>query len=350
MNRRAESAPVHGGFARDVRVLARRLTVGQCDLAKICLLCALVALSGCVRQTGDCHAAQGPPELCRLIQATCSADRDDWFPAARKLGRIAAADPHSRDRIWAEAGVNTLGMKFVRIEAGEFVMGPPYQNPLWTHEAHRVRLTQPFYICVTETTNEQYEVLRPEHQPEPRFSPDPESPVVDLSWQDVQAFCRDLSDREGARYRLPTEAEWEYVCRAGMPSPHRYCYGDDVDLLAEYAWYGQRRMSAARVAMLKLNAWGVYDMHGNALELVQDWFSSDYGGAQADTVEIDPQGLSHGFGHTLRGGMWYSRDVRGCECGFRYPWPLLDMHFSKETPSLRQTIGFRIVRDVGPGK
>ncbi|HVP12286.1 MAG TPA: formylglycine-generating enzyme family protein [Phycisphaerae bacterium] len=272
-------------------------------------------------------------------------DREAWFPAARELGRKAAANPGLRDRIWAEAGVNSLGMKFVRIEPGEFVMGPPYQALLWPREAHRVRLTRPFYICVTETTNEQYAVLRPDRKAESRFSPDPESPVVDLSWDDVQAFCRDLSYREGAVYRLPTEAEWEYVCRAGMPSPHLFCFGDDFSILPEYAWCGGRRSSAAPVALLKANAWGVYDMHGNALELVQDWFSTDFNGAKADAVAVDPEGPSHSFNHTLRGGEWCSPDVRYCECAARMPWPLLELRLYRDVPLGRERIGFRIVRD-----
>jgi formylglycine-generating enzyme required for sulfatase activity len=311
----------------------------------ICALCSACVLSGCARETGDCHDAQEPPELCRLIQAACSANRDDWLPAARKLGRIAASDHALRDRIWSRAGVNTLGMKFVRIEPGEFVMGPQHWRILWTHEPHAVQLTRPFYICVTETTNEQYAVLRPDHKPEPRFSPAPESPVVDLSWDDVQAFCRDLSEREGTVYRLPTEAEWEYVCRAGMPSPHLFCFGDDISLLPEYGWCGGQRTSAAPVALLKPNAWGVYDMHGNAMELVQNWFSSDYNGARADVVAVDPKGPSDGFNHTLRGGTWYNTDVDICECAFRWPWPWLDLSFSANDPRLRQMIGFRIVRE-----
>jgi formylglycine-generating enzyme required for sulfatase activity len=320
-------------------------TFGQCGLVAIWAFCALAGMFDCAQEGRTRDAGKEASDMRRLVLAACSADRNVWFPAARKLGRKAASDPALRDEIWAQARVNTLGMKFVRIEPGEFVMGPPYQNAMWTHESHPVRLTLPFFICVTETTNEQYGASRPGHQPEPRFSPDPECPVAGLSWDDVQAFCRDLSDREGAVYRLPTEAEWEYVCRAGMPSPHLFCFGDDFSILPEYAWCGQRRMSAAPVALLKPNGWGVYDMHGNALELVQDWFSTDFNGARADVVAVDPKGPSDGFNHTLRGGNWSSRDVLACECGFRFPWPFLDLSFWTDIPRLRQTIGFRVVRE-----
>lgn len=329
--------------------MSQEFTLARRDLAAIGMLCALTAMPGCAREGGVCQTGAGASELRSLLDNARSAERHVWFPATRELGRRAAADSPSRDRIWAEARVNSLGMKFVRIEPGEFWMGPPYQNALWMREAHAVRVTQPFYICATETTNEQYALLRQGYKPESRFSPDPESPAVDLSWDDVQAFCRDLSDREGAVYRLPTEAEWEYVCRAGMPSPHEFCFGDDINLLAEYAWYGKHQSSAAPVALLKPNAWGVYDMHGNAMEVVQDWFSSDFNGAQTAVVAVDPEGPSDGFNHTLRGGNWYAADVRGCGCSFRYPWPFLDIRLSGNIPRLRQTIGFRIVREADEG-
>jgi formylglycine-generating enzyme required for sulfatase activity len=297
------------------------------------------------KKSSDIASNQEATRLSRLISSAASADRDEWFPAARELGRMAASGQSLRDRVWREASINTLGMKFVRIQPGEFVMGPPVQDPLWVSRSHVVRLTQPFYVCVTETTNEQYAELYPDHQPDARFSPDGESPVVGLSWEKVQEFCQELSRREGVKYRLPTEAEWEYVCRAGMPSPHKYCFGDDEALLPEYAWYARRRMSAAPVALLKPNAWGVYDMHGNVLEIVGDWFNTDYG-AGNEALLIDPSGPSSGFNHTLRGGEWYIEDLRGCECAFRLSWPLFWFHFKPSAPPLSRTIGFRLVREV----
>ena len=226
-------------------------------------------------------------------------------------------------------------------------MGPAYTHPLWPGSAHRVRLTRPFFICVTETTNEHYIMLNPGHSPNTRYSADPESPVVDLSWKQVQTFCGMLSQREGATYRLPTEAEWEYVCRAGMLSPQRFSFGSDYERLPEYAWYGRSRDRASRVAVLRPNAWGVYDMHGNVLELVSDWFSNaNYTPAATEEIQVDPRGPKSGLNHTLRGGNWYKLDIRGCECGARYPWPLITFSFRSDAPNLRETIGFRIVRDV----
>lgn len=286
-------------------------------------------------------------ELHGLFQAVASRDRSVWFPAATELGRRAAFNARLRDDIWRSSRINTLGMKFVRIEAGEFFMGPAYTHSLWPHAAHRVRLTRPFYVCATETTNDQYALLNAGHTPNARFSPEGECPVVDLGWDQIQTFCRELSRRESAVYRLPTEAEWEYVCRAGTPSPHRFCFGDDVERLAQYSWYSRSRDRAAPVAMLKANAWGLYDIHGNVLELVNDWFSNDaYKETAERTVAVDPQGPSTGLNHTLRGGDWYMKDVRGCECGFRLPWPPISVRWREGEPRLRETIGFRLVREM----
>jgi len=307
--------------------------------------CVLMAQMGCVADAARFQEEPGTSELGKLISLAASSDRDDWLPAARELGRIATSDPALRDRVWEEARVNTLGMKFIRIEPGEFVMGPPRQHPLWPNRAHQVRLTRPLYICITETTNAHFATLYPNHQPNARFSPHRDGPVVGLNWDEIQTFCEDLSEREEASYRLPTEAEWEYVCRAGMPSPHLFCFGDSVERLSEYAWYGGRRNAAAPVALLKPNAWGVYDMHGNVLEVVGDWFARDYG-AGDKAVLIDPKGPPSSMNHTLRGGEWYLKDVRGCECGFRLPWPLFAFRIDPNTPQFKDTIGFRIVRDV----
>jgi len=284
-------------------------------------------------------------QILTAITSSRSTERSNWYPAARFLGSKAASNPELRDGIWNEAKVNTLGMKFVRVKAGTFVMGPAYYHPLSPQRAHNVHLTQPFYICVTETTNEQYAVLDPDHKPNARFSPDPESPVVGLNWEQIQKFCSSLSGREGAVYRLPTEAEWEYVCRAGSPSPNAYCFGDDVAQLSNYAWHGRSRPCASPAALLKPNAWGVYDMHGNALELVQDWFVS-YDAYGANSMTVDPTGPKSSLNHTLRGGEWFREDLRGCECGFRMPWPLVAINFEPGRPQLRDTIGFRIVREI----
>lgn len=311
--------------------------------ARLFSFTALLLASACGSQV-TCQEKEST-QILRAIESARSMDRGEWFPAARLLGKKAASDSSLRRSIWKEVSINTLGMKFVRIEAGQFVMGPAYAHPLRPQSARTVQLSRSFYICVTETTNEQYAILNPSHKPHAQFSPDWEAPVVGLTWDQIQVFCKQLSDREDVVYRLPTEAEWEYVCRAGLPSPHRYSFGDDVDQLSQYAWHGRSRPCASPVALLRPNAWGVYDMHGNAFELVQDWFT-EYRKSTVETVTVDPVGPKHGLNHTLRGGEWYMQDVRGCECGFRYPWPLIAINIESGRPQLRETIGFRIVREV----
>ncbi len=308
----------------------------------------VVLLSACLGSAPIICDESESSQIRRAIEAARSPDRSKWFPAARFLGAKAASMPALQGRIWKAASINTVGMKFVRIKPGTFVMGPAYFHPMRPQPAHKVRLTRAFYMCATETTNEQYAILNRGHKPSRRFSPDWEAPVVDLNWDQIQAFCKGLSAREGAVYRLPTEAEWEYVCRAGMPSPHRYCFGDDVEQLSRYAWYGRSRPCASPVALLRSNAWGAYDMHGNVLELVQDWFA-DYEASAASTVLVDPTGPTHGLMHMLRGGEWWMYDVRGCECGFRYPWPLIALNLNPDRPELRETVGFRVVREIEAG-
>ena len=107
------------------------------------------------------------------------------------------------------------------------------------------------------------------------FEQTDEHPVVNVSWNDALAFCRWLSKKEGKICRLPTEAEWEYACRAG--STTRYCFGDDASDLGEYAWYGANSDRKTHpVGTKKPNAWGLYDMHGNAWEWCADGYDAEY--------------------------------------------------------------------------
>jgi formylglycine-generating enzyme required for sulfatase activity len=158
------------------------------------------------------------------------------------------------------------------------------------------------------------------------YKGEPNRPVDTVSWNEAQEFLRKLSAREGGKpYRLPTEAEWEYACRAG--STGAYYFGDNVAMLGEYAWYTKTRFVGLAKALfaikgphpvgqLKPNAWGLYDMLGNVWEWVQDWYVADYY-KQRPNPDCDPQGPEKGKSRVLRGGSW-GNEVRGVRVSVRF--------------------------------
>jgi len=143
-------------------------------------------------------------------------------------------------------------------------------------------------------TQQQYEQVTGNN---PSHSKGANKPVEQVSWNEVVEFCRKLSEQEGAEYRLPTEAEWEYACRGGTTTG--YSFGDNASQLGEYAWYSENSDSTTHAVGQKLpNAWGLYDMHGNVWEWCRDWYA-DYG---KERVLIDPTGPASGNTRVLRGG------------------------------------------------
>ena len=202
---------------------------------------------------------------------------------------------------------SSIGMKLVRIEPGSFQMGevdtplPPALTSEGGTQAegdfdesppHTVRITKPFYIGIYEVTNYQYELFRPEHKKlrgkGAGFNEDDDA-VINVNWYDAQAFCQWLCDKEYMPYRLPTEAEWEYACRAGTTT--HYHTGD---ILPEEFSKASR---SVRVGQTPPNAWGVYDMHGNIEEWCYDW----YGPYEAHE-QVDPIGRVTGDFRVTRGG------------------------------------------------
>jgi formylglycine-generating enzyme required for sulfatase activity len=195
-------------------------------------------------------------------------------------------------------------MKLTLIPAGEFMMGSPDSDKdAYPDEKpqHRVRITRPFYLGVYPVTQAEYERVmggNPSY-----FTGDANRPVEQVSWDDAVEFCRKLSEKEGRTYRLPTEAEWEYACRAG--STTRYCSGDDEVSLGEYAWYEDNSgpgVGTHPVGEKRPNAWGLYDMHGNEWEWCQDW---DDDGYYAKSPVDDPRGPGTGSDRVCRGGCWH---------------------------------------------
>jgi len=215
-------------------------------------------------------------------------------------------------------------MKFKPILGGTFTMGED-------GESHQVTLTKPFELGVYAVTQEQYENVMGKNRS--KFK-GPRNPVEQVSWDDAVEFCRRLSElpaekSEGYVYQLPTEAEWEYACRAGTKT--KYSFGDSESELVDYAWYVENSgMTTHPVGGKKPNPWGLYDMHGNVFEWCQDW----HGDYRRGSV-TDPSGASLGSVRVYRGGSWKVRLLSGlCHSANR-----------RGTPGRRRhDLGFRVLR------
>ncbi|MEZ4529262.1 MAG: formylglycine-generating enzyme family protein, partial [Desulfobacterales bacterium] len=191
------------------------------------------------------------------------------------------------------------------------MMGSPKDEPGRSDDEilHKVTLTKGFFMQTTQVTQGQWKNLMGSNPSHFKQGGD-NCPVESVSWNDVQEFIAKLNQKTGQTYRLPTEAEWEYACRAG--SETAFCFGDDKSQLEHYAWYD--RNSGGRthpVAQRKPNAWGLYDMHGNVWEWCADW----YGYYPTDAV-TDPTGSSTGPNRVRRGGSW-DNAARGCRSASR---------------------------------
>lgn len=223
--------------------------------------------------------------------------------------------------------VNRFGITLVLIPAGTFQMGSDRRADN-ARPVHAVQLSTPFFLGIYPVTQRQWEAVMGQHLGHFRG---PEHPVEQVSWDDAQAFLHRLNEAEGhAGYRLPTEAEWEYAARAKTTGD--YCFGNDVIQLAQYAWYSANAQGTTHpVGQLQPNAWGLYDMHGNVWEWVQDWY-----GPYTAATAFDPTGPATGSDRVFRGGGWYG-SARDCQSA--------DRHFG--APGDRNAgLGLRLVRAV----
>ncbi|HUT32377.1 MAG TPA: SUMF1/EgtB/PvdO family nonheme iron enzyme [Planctomycetota bacterium] len=218
---------------------------------------------------------------------------------------------------------NSIGIRLRLIPAGRFLMG---SNKGGNDEkpVHEVTIAKPFYIGVHPVTQAEYERVM---KANPSHFKGPNRPVETVSWNDAVEFCRALSEIEHRAYRLPTEAEWEYACRAG--STAEYCFGDDEAMLGEYAWFdGNSGGQTHDVGQKKPNAWGLNDMHGNVWEWCSDWHH-----LYEATTQSDPVGPASGGYRVLRGGSWNDN-----------PWFLRSAHRPRNTPDRRYySFGFRLL-------
>lgn len=231
------------------------------------------------------------------------------------------------------------GMEFVLLPAGEFLMGSPEdvigREP--QEVLHRVRITQPFHMSRTEVTQAQWVKVmgtNPSHFPECA-----NCPVENVSWFGVQEFIARLNDKTEKSFRLPTEAEWEYACRAGATSPFHTGENlttDQANYDGRYPYPGQARgvyrERTTEVASFEPNSWGLYDMHGNVWEWCGDWHCSYPEGGEVD----DPLGDCDSQLRVIRGGSWYF-NADSARCALRYTHRPQDVG-----PSL----GFRLVRET----
>ncbi|BAG05403.1 bifunctional serine/threonine-protein kinase/formylglycine-generating enzyme family protein [Microcystis aeruginosa] len=205
-----------------------------------------------------------------------------------------------------------LQLAMVELPGGKFMMGSPDSDPDARDNEkpqHQVQVNS-FAIGKYPVTQAQYEAVMGNNPS--LFQNNPQNPVEKVSWNDAQAFCQKLSQITGKTYRLPTEAEWEYACRAGTTT--RYYFGDDANQLGDYAWHnGNSQDKTHPVGQKRPNAWGLYDMSGNVWEWCEDNWHDNYIGAPKDgsawlTNDNDYQ--------ILRGGSWYD-DPYFCRSAYR---------------------------------
>ena len=247
---------------------------------------------------------------------------------------------------------NSIGMEFVLVAPGTFYMGSPTdERGRHTSEGphHAVTITRPFYLGIYPVTQAQYERIvgrNPAHFNKTRGG-GPDHPVDQVSWEDAVTFCERLtalsSEAEHARlYRLPTEAEWEFACRAGTTTA--FSFGSSVGLKQVHffgldASVGAKAAAGAgkseKVGSKTSNAWGLFDMHGNVLEWCSDWFSESY---YSESPDHDPMGPKSGWQRVARGGS-FSQFMTDCRSASR---------LGRAPGSRLNTLGFRVAMSI-PG-
>jgi formylglycine-generating enzyme required for sulfatase activity len=217
---------------------------------------------------------------------------------------------------------NRLGMKFVWIPPGHFIMGSPKEEPerqpIPDEPQHKVTLTKGFYMGVYLVTQEQWQTVTGRNPS--YFKGDKNLPVEHISWHDCQRFLAKLRETDDKPYRLPTEAEWEYSCRAGTTTT--FFFGttistDQANFNGTFPYTGSKkgvfRNQTTPVGSFPANPWGLFDMHGNLLQWCQDW-----AGSYPQQDVSDPKGPENGTERILRGGPYnfYGGSLRSAS---RYP-------------------------------
>jgi len=248
--------------------------------------------------------------------------------------------------------VNSIGIRLKLIPPGKFVMGSnPNAKGAKSYEAwHDVEITKSFYLGATEVTqHEWFSVMKTKPWEEradenfPMYKSHHRNPASFISWEEASEFCRKLSAKENRVYRLPTEAEWEYACRAKEGRRCKYNYGNDESLLDKHAWFydadKERTVDKApqEVAQKIANGFGLFDMHGNVCEWCGDWMDKNY---YSESIVKNPRGPDSGKKRIMRGGAFTmsSRDCRNAARSCAKP----TSHWAE--------FGFRVVLELEPDK
>ncbi|WP_375513626.1 SUMF1/EgtB/PvdO family nonheme iron enzyme [uncultured Nostoc sp.] len=259
-----------------------------------------------------------------------------------KKGQVIKRDPNKQAKFFKEDLGKGITLEMVEILAGSFKMGsPPGENDRTENEEPQHAVNVPaFFIGKFQVTQEQYQQIMGSN---PSNFKGAKRPVEKVSWNEAVEFCKKLSQKAGRKYRLPSEAEWEYACRAGTTTP--FHFGETITTeLANYdgnytyasAPKGKYRQETTEVGSFPPNAFGLYDMHGNVLEWCQDTWHDSYKGAPSDgSAWIDNNQY-----RMLRGGSWIS-DPKVCRSASRngVNWA--------ERVNISNIIGFRVVCAVG---
>jgi formylglycine-generating enzyme required for sulfatase activity len=265
------------------------------------------------------------------VPAATVAHRVDYEPEPVETGEAVAVSREADPFVSFESS-------FVLIASGTFLMGSPeYETGRSSDEImHEVTLTKGFYMQKTPVTQGQWKAVMG-NNPASFSDSGNDCPIESISWNECQEFIRRLNTGKNGIYRLPTEAEWEYACRAGSLTPlcngeisGLYCAHDP--LLGVVGWYcGNSGRKSRPVAQKAPNVWGLFDMHGNVSEWCRDWYG-EYG---SDT-QTDPCGPKSGSGKVIRGGSWFSNG-KNCRSASRFYWP---------PNSGSEFIGFRLLKEI----
>lgn len=237
------------------------------------------------------------------ISAAAGAGQPSAPQDAARLAASKASDASPAKELALDLG-GGLKLEFALIPAGEFLMGSDDSDPRGENNEkprHRVRIAKPFYLGKYKIMQDQWDAVMGGNSSAFRG---PKYPVNAVSWDDCQAFIKKLDDKfppQRGKFRLPTEAQWEYACRAG--STTQWSFGDDVSKLGDYAWYrANAEESIHPLGQKKANAWGLYDMHGDLWEWCADSYDRRY---YASSPAVDPAGPPPNGYRVLRGGSWY---------------------------------------------